>query len=90
MWVDVPESMVRFLTMDMNPEGTGQIRLIPINLCRIKSDRVKVRSLYSHNFAGIPMTKSASEITLLEEEKIMAYFAGGTLYATPERTGPQL
>ncbi|SMY07050.1 photosynthetic reaction center subunit H [Flavimaricola marinus] len=90
MWVDVPESMVRFLSMDMNPEGTGQTRLIPINMCRIGSDRVTVRSLYSHNFADIPTTRKADEITLLEEEKIMAYFAGGTLYATPERTGPQL
>lgn len=90
MWVDVPECMVRFLTMDMNPEGSGLTRLIPINLCRIGSDRVTVRSLYSHNFADIPTIKKADEITLLEEEKIMAYYAGGTLYATPERTGPQL
>ena len=90
MWVDVPENMVRFLQMDLNPEGTGQTRLIPINLCRIGTDRVTVRSLYSHNFAGIPTTKKADEVTLLEEEKITAYYAGGTLYATPERTGPQL
>jgi len=26
MWVDVPEAMVRFLTMDLNPEGTGKTR----------------------------------------------------------------
>lgn len=90
MWVDVPEAMVRFLTLDLNPEGTGQTRLIPINMCRIKSDRVVVRSLYEHNFAGIPTIKSASEVTLLEEEKIMAYYAGGTLYASEARLEPQL
>jgi len=27
-------------------------------------------------------------VTLLEEEKIMAYFGAGTLYATPERQEP--
>ncbi|SLN32387.1 photosynthetic reaction center subunit H [Pseudooctadecabacter jejudonensis] len=90
MWVDVPEQLVRFLQMDMNPEGTGQMRLIPINMCRIKSDRIVVRSLYAHNFAGIPTTKSGDEVTLLEEEKIMAYYAGGTLYASEKRLEPQL
>jgi photosynthetic reaction center H subunit len=86
MWVDVPESMVRFLTMDLNPEGTGQHRLIPINLCRIGSDRVTVRSLYAHNFAGIPTTKSATEITLLEEEKIMP--TSRAARSTPPPSGP--
>ena len=34
MWIDVPEQMVRFLTVDLNPEGTGKTRLIPINVCQ--------------------------------------------------------
>jgi photosynthetic reaction center H subunit len=90
MWVDVPESLVRYLQMDMNPEGQGNIRLIPINMCRIKGDRVTVRSLYAHNFAGIPATKKADEVTLLEEDKITAYYAGGTLYASEARLEPQI
>ncbi|KAA9006877.1 photosynthetic reaction center subunit H [Histidinibacterium aquaticum] len=90
MMVDIPEALVRYLVMDLNPEGTGQTRLIPINLCRIKSDRVYVQSLYAANFAGIPTAKSPDEVTLLEEEKVMAYFAGGKLYADPSRLGPKL
>jgi photosynthetic reaction center H subunit len=90
MLVDVPESMVRYLTVDLNPEGSGKIRLIPINMSRIKSNRVVVRSLYAHNWEGIPVTQSPDVVTLLEEEKIMAYFAGGTLYATAERLEPAL
>ena len=90
MWVDVPEQYVRYLTMDVNPEGSGKIRLIPANFAKIKSDRVKIRSLHAHNIEGIPTAKSASEITLLEEEKIMAWFGGGTLYATPEKANPKL
>jgi photosynthetic reaction center H subunit len=90
MLVDVPESLVRFLVMDLNPEGNGQHRIIPINMCRIKSDRVAVRSLYAQNFEGIPQPKSADQITLLEEEKIMAWFAGGTLFADPARRATQL
>ena len=90
MWVDIPEQMVRFLEMDVNPEGQGNMRLIPMNLCRIQSDRVVVRSLYAHNFAGIPETKSKTEVTLLEEDKIMGYYAGGTLYASEKRLEPQI
>lgn len=90
MWIDVPEQYVRYLTMDVNPEGSGTNRLIPANFARIKSNCVVIRSLYEHNIEGIPTTKSAAQITLLEEEKIMAWFGGGTLYATPERAEPLL
>ena len=88
MWLDVPEQMVRYLTMDVNPEGSGKHRLIPMNFAKIKSDRVRIRSLYAHNVDGIPTIKGKDEITLLEEEKIMAYFGGGTMYADPARAEP--
>jgi photosynthetic reaction center H subunit len=89
MWIDVPEQLVRYMTVDLNPEGSGQTRLIPMNFARIKSDRVAVRSLYAGNMAGIPTTKRDAEITLLEEEKITAYYGGGTLYADPARLEPK-
>lgn len=90
MWVDIPEQLVRYLVVDLNPEGSGKVRLIPMNFARIKSDRVTVRSLYAHNMEGIPTVKSDAEITLLEEEKIMAWFGGGTLYADPARAEPRI
>ncbi|MFN3663561.1 photosynthetic reaction center subunit H [Yoonia sp.] len=90
MWVDVPESLVRYMTVDLNPEGTGKIRLIPMNMARIKGNRVVVRSLYAHNWEGVPVTKAADQITLLEEEKITAYYAGGTLYASAARLESQV
>lgn len=89
MWIDVPEQMVRYLVMDVNPEGSGQIRLIPMNFAKIGADRVTIRSLYAHNVADIPTVKGADEVTLLEEEKIMAYFGGGTMYADPRRQEPK-
>lgn len=81
MWVDVPEQMVRYLTVDLNPEGSGKTRLIPMNLAKIGTDRVTVKSLHAHNWEGVPQTKAADEVTLLEEEKITAYYAGGKMYA---------
>ena len=82
MWVDVPEQMVRFLTVDLNPEGSGKTRLIPMNMAKIGTDRVVVRSLMASNWDGVPATKSMEQVTLLEEDKIMAYYAGGTMYAS--------
>ena len=88
LMVDASEAIVRFLVIDVNPEGTGKTRLMPMGMVKVKADRVKVRSLYSHNFDDIPQTASMSQVTKLEEDKIMAYFAGGTLYATPRRLEP--
>ena len=90
MWVDVPEQMVRFLTVDLNPEGSGKTRIIPIHMARIQPDRVTVRSLYAHNWEGVPQIKGSDQITLLEEEKISAYYGGGILYASEARAEPLL
>ncbi len=89
LWIDVPESVVRYLTIDLNPEGTGQIRLVPMAMARVQSDRVTIRSLHAHNFAGVPTLAAEDQITLLEEEKISAWYAGGTLYAHPSRAEPR-
>ncbi|MEM6276041.1 MAG: photosynthetic reaction center subunit H [Pseudomonadota bacterium] len=90
MWIDEPEQLVRYLEMELTTELGGGKRLIPMTLAVIKSDRVVVRSLFEEHFAGVPATKSATQVTLLEEEKISAYYAGGTLYASEARLEPQL
>ncbi|MFZ3581455.1 photosynthetic reaction center subunit H [Loktanella sp. DJP18] len=87
MWIDVPEQLIRYLVVDLNPEGSGQTRLVPMAMSRVMADRVRVRALHAHNWAGIPTIKADGQITLLEEEKIMAYVGGGTLYASEARSG---
>ena len=88
MWVDIPEQIVRYLTVDLNPEGSGQTRMVPICWAKIQPDRVTVRSLYAAQMAGIPQTAAPGVITKLEEDKVMAWFGGGTLYADPRRSEP--
>jgi photosynthetic reaction center H subunit len=39
-------------------------------------------------FAAVPATGRPDKVTMLEEEKIAAYYGGGTLYATPQRAEP--
>jgi photosynthetic reaction center H subunit len=83
MWLDEPEQLVRYLEVELDG-GAGK-RLIPLPLARIRSDRVFVNSIFGKHFPGVPTTKSRNQVTLLEEEKICAYYAGGTLYASEER-----
>lgn len=87
MWIDEPEQLVRYLEVDLD-EGAGR-RLIPMPAARIKSDRVSVHSIYGDHFPGVPATRSRTQVTLLEEEKISAWYAGGKLYAG-NRAEPQL
>ncbi len=89
LWVDAPEQLVRYLGIELAPEAGGGARLAPIQLTRIKSDRVAVHSLFGRHFAGVPATAAPDQVTMLEEEKICAYYAGGKLYAAPERLGPK-
>lgn len=88
LWIDEPEQLIRYLEIDL-ADGGGK-RLIPMTLARVWSSHVKVRIIYSAQFAGIPRHASQNQVTLLEEDKITGYFGGGTLYATPARQEPVL
>ncbi len=78
LWIDVPEQLVRYLEVELDG---GSKRLVPMTLAKIKSDRVVVSALTADLFGGIPMTRSSTEVTKLEEDKISAYVAAGHLYA---------
>lgn len=82
LWIDASEQLVRYLEMTLE-DGTK--RLLPMPMCKIDSDRVRVSALSKQHFAGIPATRSSTEVTLLEEDKICGYVAGGTLYSADTR-----
>jgi photosynthetic reaction center H subunit len=87
IWVDAPEQLARYLEISLN---TGGKRLVPVPMVKVWKDRVRINSLSSDLFSGVPTHKSATEVTLLEEDKISAYYAGGTLYASSKRKhGPE-
>ena len=90
MWIDQPEQLVRFLEIALAEEFGGGTRLVPIQMAKIKRDRVKINSIYGHHFADVPTSASPRQVTMLEEEKIMAYYAGGVLYASTDRQEPAL
>jgi photosynthetic reaction center H subunit len=90
MWIDEPEQMVRYLEIELDAEYGGGSRLVPLTFARIWSNRVKVRSIFGEHFAGVPKLSAAQQVTKLEEDKISAYYGGGTLYASQARLEPQL
>ena len=90
MWIDEPEQLVRYLEVELDSEHGSGKRLIPMTMARIWMGRVQVRSIFGKHFNAVPGHAKPAEITLLEEEKIMAYYGGGLLYASEERLDPQL
>ena len=87
LWVDRSEMMFRYIDIDL---PTGRSVLMPMNFARIKKNGVFVHALLAAQFANVPGVRTPDQITFLEEEKIMAYFGAGLLYATPERQEPLL
>jgi photosynthetic reaction center H subunit len=85
LWLDTSEMVFRYLEVEV---ADGRRVLLPMTFARVKRDRVKVQSIYGAHFASVPGTKSAEQVTLLEEEKVVAYYGGGMLYADPKRQEP--
>ena len=93
LWVDRSEMLFRYLELEVPDKSSGAVArrvLVPINFTRVNSSRVTVKSILGSQFALVPGTRHPDQVTLLEEEKIMAYYGGGTLYATPSRQEPLL
>lgn len=90
VWVDRSEILFRYLEVALPADGGARTVLLPINFTRIGARRIKVGSILGHQFAQVPATRSADRVTRLEEERIMAYYGGGTLYAEPSRLEPLL
>ena len=88
LWMDQAETLFRYLEVEL--EGSQRHVLVPMNFARVRRGHVKVTAILGHQFAAVPGTRQSDVVTLLEEEKIMAYYGGGTLYAEPSRQEPLL
>lgn len=90
LWVDRAEVLFRYLEVEVPVPGGSRRVLLPVNFSRIGDRSVKVRAILAAQFAQVPGTRNPDAVTLLEEDKIMGYYGGGTLYATPDRQEPLL
>lgn len=88
VWVDRSERLFRYIELQV---ASGHRVLVPVNFTRVDADgTVRVASILGRHFANVPVTRQPDQVTMLEEEKIMAYYGAGTLYAEPSRMGPWL
>ena len=93
LWIDMAETMFRYMEVEVEVAGGTRRVLVPINFTKVRRDRhegsrVVVDAVMGEHFAGVPGTRNPDLVTMLEEEKIMGYFGAGLLYAEPNRTEP--
>ena len=94
VWVDQAEHIIRYLEIETN---AGAKVLAPMFVAVVQTkgllaglgwgrpELVQIDAITKDHFADVPGIATPGQITRLEEDKIMAYYAGGKLYATPER-----
>jgi photosynthetic reaction center H subunit len=89
VWVDRAEWTIRYLEVALNSGGAV---LLPITGCVIKKSRrhVLVDAITAAQFDGVPRLGNPDQVTFYEEERVVAYYGGGYLYATPARSEPWL
>lgn len=89
-WVDRAEPQVRYLEVEV--AGSKRHVLVPMGFSKIDSSRsrVVVRSIMGDQFEDVPGLRNPDLVTLLEEDRLSAYYGGGTLYADPKRAEPIL
>lgn len=88
IWVDRAEQLVRYYEVEL-AEG-GRKVLLPYAFANVKGQagKVQVKSILAKHFAGVPAHASGEQVTRLEEDRISAYYAAGTLYSTPDKAEP--
>jgi photosynthetic reaction center H subunit len=89
IWVDCAEPQIRYLELDTK---NGKRVLLPMAMCQVrgKKGQVEVASITGAQFADAPTLASYDQITMAEEDKVVAYYGAGTMYATPDRAEPFL
>ncbi len=86
LWVDRAEHIIRYLEVDT---GTGKV-LAPMAMAKVGRGGISIDAINAADFAGVPKLASPAEITRYEEERVIAYFGGGYLYANSDRQEPWL
>ena len=88
IWIDASEMMFRYLEVETSTSAGLRRVLLPIPFTLIRRNQVEVHAIYGRHFADVPQLRNPDQVTKLEEEKITAYYGGGTLYADPKRNQP--
>jgi len=88
LWIDRSEALIRYLEVELAADGRKVLLPMPFANVKGRARKVEVKAILAEQFAGVPSLKSPDQVTRLEEDQISAYYAGGLLYATPDRAEP--
>jgi photosynthetic reaction center H subunit len=91
IWVDQAEHIIRYLEVETT---SGKKVLAPMGVAVVqtkgmfddKPELVEIDAITAAQFEAVPAIETAGIVTRYEEDRIQAYFGGGYLYATPERS----
>jgi photosynthetic reaction center H subunit len=91
IWIDRGESLPRYYEVEL-AVAPGRSVLVPVAFADVQGGnaRVVVEALLAHQFGDVPPRRDADSITIREEDRIMAFYGAGTLYATLGREEPLL
>jgi len=89
VWLDRAESILRYYEVATD---AGPSVLAPVHFCDVSfsARTLRIDALLASQIARVPVTKTPDAVTMLEEEKISAFYGAGTLYATIQRAEPLL
>jgi photosynthetic reaction center H subunit len=84
-WIDKAEFMIRYLEVELT--GSDRRVLVPMPMLVVRGGRrvVEVNAILGSQFAKAPTLASPDQITFDEEERLVAFYGGGLLYATASR-----
>jgi photosynthetic reaction center H subunit len=86
-WIDKAEYVLRYFEVEVPVKGGSRRVLLPANFTTADMrGRIVVKSIFAAHFADVPGLRNPDVVTLLEEDKIMGYYGGGSFYASPERS----
>ena len=86
IWVDRAEHVIRYLEVDT---GSAKV-LAPMGMAKVGRGGITIDAINAADFAAAPVPAKAGEVTFYEEERIVAYFGAGYLYANAARQDPIL
>jgi photosynthetic reaction center H subunit len=90
VWIDRDTKIILLLDVELRNGLNAGRALVPIyhTDIREKSRRVRVPSLWAHQFADVPMPARPDMITGREEERLNAYYSAGFFYRRDALTFP--
>lgn len=84
LWFNRAEFFLRYFEFEI--PGEERTRMAPLFFCKVKTKAkvVEAFTLNADDLRRTPITGTVEYITMLEEDRVNAFFAGGRLYSKPK------